>query len=219
MSYYYGATHHQPSGAPSHNSHNNHHGGRARRGPRLSSQNSHRQFRGVRSMRELSDPPVMNAYLKQFEACKGFELDDDMEFCPGLLTEDDVSKQPTMSRHIDSIDPVHWLTSTDEQIQSISSSSDRSSMSSGSPSSSPLQQQTQPTQQVSPPFSLAQTYQSPSYPSSQHQSQPQLKIHQPSAVRSHKAIPIVNPNTGIVASPPSSISPARMHQQTYGRRW
>jgi hypothetical protein len=100
MAYYYGATHHQPSSASSHSSHgngnssNNHHGGRARRGPRLSSQNSHRQFRGVRSMRELSDPPaaIISAYVKSFEACKGFDLDDDMEFCPSLLTEDDVSK-------------------------------------------------------------------------------------------------------------------------------
>ena len=83
--------HHNPS-APS-SSHSGashgHHGGR-RRAPRLSSQNSHRPFRGVRSMKELADAPSFNAFRVRFEACKGFELDDDLEFCPGLLTEDDV---------------------------------------------------------------------------------------------------------------------------------
>jgi hypothetical protein len=130
-----------------------------------------------------------------------------------------------------------WILMTDarflEQFQSIASSSDRSSLSSGSPSSSPLQQQVQPMQQVSPPFSLAQTFQhttsympqSPvSIPSHHHQHhhQSQMKLHQPSAVRTRNAIPIVNPNTGMrVPSPPTSISPSHMQQQqqTYGRRW
>ena len=42
-------------------------------------------------MKDLAEAPAYNAFLQRFEAVKGFELDDDMEFCPGLLTEDDVS--------------------------------------------------------------------------------------------------------------------------------
>ena len=41
-------------------------------------------------MKELTDVPVVSAFRTRFEMCKGFELDDDLEFCPGLLTEDDV---------------------------------------------------------------------------------------------------------------------------------
>ena len=92
--YYYGPQHHQPSSASSHSSSSshNHHGGRSRRAPRLSaSQNSHRPFRGVRSMKELTESPPTSAFRLRFEAGRSFDLDDDLEFCPGLLTEDDVS--------------------------------------------------------------------------------------------------------------------------------
>lgn len=110
------------------------------------------------------------------------------------------------------------------QLQSIhSSSSDRSSLSSGSPNSSPLQHQIQPTQQVTQNFSLSSASNNTYHPSTGFQSNNnshQIKIHQPSAIRSRNAIPIVNPSTGMrVASPPQSISPARMQQQTYSRRW
>lgn len=44
-------------------------------------------------MKELTEAPVMNAFRARFEACKGFEFDDDLEFCPDLLTEDDVSSR------------------------------------------------------------------------------------------------------------------------------
>lgn len=91
MSYYYGSQHHQPTPAIHSASSHNHHGGRSRRAPRLSnSQNSHRQFRGVRSMKDLSESPPVSAFRRSFEAGRSFDLDDDMEFCPGLLTEDDV---------------------------------------------------------------------------------------------------------------------------------
>ena len=91
--YYYGPQHHQPSSSSSHaTSSHNHHGGRSRRAPRLSSsQNSHRQFRGVRSMKELTEAPAVSVFRTRFEAGRSFDLDDDLEFCPGLLTEDDVS--------------------------------------------------------------------------------------------------------------------------------
>lgn len=197
MAFYYGSQ--QQSNHTS--SHNNHHGGRSRRQPRLSSQNSHRQFRGVRSMKELTEIPTFSAFRTRFEACKGFELDDDLEFCPGLLTEDDLQSIP-------------------------SSSSDRSSLSSGSPRGSPVSQPIQPTQ-ISPPFSVLQPYmsygqQQQQQPRQHHQSS--TKIHQPSALRARSAIPIVDPSTmQRVTSPPTSISPAnrmqqQQQQQSYMRR-
>jgi hypothetical protein len=75
----------------------------------------------------------------RYEAARSFDLDDDLEFCPGLLTE--------------------------EEMQCVhSSSSDRSSNSSGSPSSSPLQHQIQPT--PSPLYSSYQSgYPTKAYPS------------------------------------------------------
>ena len=69
---------------------NNHHGGRSRRGPKMGAQNTQRQFRGVKSMRELAEAPAVTAFRARFEAGRSFDLDDDLEFCPGLLTEDDV---------------------------------------------------------------------------------------------------------------------------------
>lgn len=71
---------------------NNHHGGR-RRGAKNANQNNQRQFRGVKSMRELAEAPAVSAFRARFEAGRSFDLDDDLEFCPNLLTEDDVSIQ------------------------------------------------------------------------------------------------------------------------------
>jgi hypothetical protein len=89
------------------------------------------------------------------------------------------------------------------------SGSDRSSLSSGSPDNSPLQQQTQPI--PVPSFLLNPAR----YPALSHQQQAQAyasqpKLHQPLAQRGPgKAIPIVDPSTRNVASPPPSVSPAR----------
>jgi hypothetical protein len=187
--YYFSAPHVSTN---SHSSSHSHHGGRSRRAPRLSSsQNSHKPFRGVRSMKELTEAASVTAFRARFEAGRSFDLDDDLEFCPGLLTEDD--------------------------LQSIHSSSDRSSLSSGSPASSPLQQQIQPAQQVSPSFSLS-SHSNPYAPSPSAFFQPsQMKMHQAPAGRTRK-IPIVNPNTGMrVPSPPLSISPSRMQHNVVGR--
>jgi hypothetical protein len=41
-------------------------------------------------MRELAEAPAVTAFRARFEAGRSFDLDDDLEFCPGLLTEDDV---------------------------------------------------------------------------------------------------------------------------------
>lgn len=80
-----GAATHMPSNS------NHHHGGRSRRGAKAAAQNTQRQFRGVKSMRELAEAPAVTAFRARFEAGRSFDLDDDLEFCPGLLTEDDVS--------------------------------------------------------------------------------------------------------------------------------
>ncbi|KIW86061.1 hypothetical protein Z517_01455 [Fonsecaea pedrosoi CBS 271.37] len=174
------------------------HHGRSRRAPRLSAaQHSHRQFRAPKVVKELvvTEPPSISAYRARFEAGRSFDLDDDLEFCPNLLT-------------------------FDERQSVTSGSSDRSSLSSGSPDSSPLQSQIQP-QQITPALSISSTvtsaYMSPNFAGNHNN----LKIHQPSAIRSrNNAIPIVNPSTGNrIASPPSSISPGMMQQTTAARRW
>ncbi|KIX08313.1 uncharacterized protein Z518_02969 [Rhinocladiella mackenziei CBS 650.93] len=178
-------------------SHNHH--GRSRRAPRISAQNSHRQFRGPKIIKEIvtAEAPSITAYRARFEAGRSFDLDDDLEFCPNLL-------------------------SLDERQSVTSGSSDRSSLSSGSPDSSPLQSQIQP-QQITPALSISSAatsaYMSP--PTTLTNNNNNLKIHQPSAIRSRaNAIPIVNPSTGTrIASPPSSISPGTMQQTTAARRW
>jgi len=142
------------------------------------------------------EPPSIAAFRARFEAGRSFDLDDDMEFCPYLLTFDERQS-------------VH------------SSSSDRSSLSSGSPENSPPQRQVHPQQQITPAISLSSAATSAYVPppgfTPTHDA---LKIHQPSAVRTSNAIPIVNPSTGMrVASPPSSISPGLMQQTTAARRW
>ena len=74
------------------NVHQQNHHGRNRRQPRLSvSQTSQRQFRGVKSMKELTETATVTSFRTQFEASRSFDLEDDMEFCPKLLTESDVS--------------------------------------------------------------------------------------------------------------------------------
>jgi hypothetical protein len=42
-------------------------------------------------MTQLTESPPTSAFRVRFEAGRSFDLDDDLEFCPGLLTEDDVS--------------------------------------------------------------------------------------------------------------------------------
>jgi len=176
-----------------------HHGhGRSRRAPRLSaSQNSHRQYRNKQPPKDISniEPASVTAFRARFEAGRSFDLDDDLEFCPHLLTFDDRQS-------------IH------------SASSDRSSLSSGSPESSPLQHQIQPQQQITPALSLSSAATSAYAPASSFViNNSNLKIFQPSA-RKAAAIPIVNPNTGMrVASPPSSsVSPGMMQQNSGARR-
>jgi Domain of unknown function (DUF4452) len=196
------SSHHGPS--------HNHHG-RSRRAPRLpAGHNPHRQYRAQKPQKEVVaiEPPSLTAYRQRFEAGRSFDLDDDLEFCPFLLTFDEVCTSP-----LDTLSPN---SSDMYQKQSISSGSDRSSLSSGSPESSPLQQQIQP-EQVTPAFSLSSAATS-NYISPPTFTSNTLQVHQPSAIRScTKAIPIVNPSTGSrIASPPNSVSPGMMQM---GGRW
>jgi hypothetical protein len=187
-SYYHFNAHQQhPTPASASAVGHSHHGGRNRRAPRLSvSQNPQKQFRGVRSMKELAESQTVLSYRTRFEAVVSFDLEDDMDFIPSLLTECDVASI-------------------------ASSASERSSLASNSPQGSPTQQPTTiasfSLNSSSPPF-VPPTFQS------QHSG---LKLHQPAATRARNAIPIINPATGIsMSSPPPSVSPARMIQQSIG---
>ncbi|CZS89639.1 uncharacterized protein RAG0_00957 [Rhynchosporium agropyri] len=189
MSSFYTYNNHQHPTAAHAQSASSHHSGRGRRAPRVS-QNLHKQFRGV--ARKEEEDKAGREFRLQFEAARSFDLQDDVDFCPNLLTESDRSD----------FGSIH------------SSASDRSSLSSGSPESSPQ------TYQVAPDTSFTLNSSSAPYmPSSSYQSQPtSLKLHQPAATRIRNAIPIVNPSTGMsVASPPQSVSPSRM--QHLNRRW
>jgi hypothetical protein len=185
-SYYQYNAHQHPTSSIAQPVPSSHHSGRGRRAPRLS-QNPHKQqFRNVRKDEEAA--AVVN-YRQRFEFSRSFDLEDDLEFCPTLLSEVDLVS-------------IH------------SSSSDRSSLSSGSPESSPQSAQVVPEST----FTL-NSNSNPYIPSGFQNQAISLKLHQPAATRIRNAIPIVNPTTGIsMSSPPQSVSPARM-QQTVGRRW
>lgn len=210
-----------------HNSHashlnahtHNHHGGRSRRAPRLSASQNHKQFRQARTPKEfVVEPPTMLAFRRDFEAARSFDLEDDELFCPfHLLTEDDVSALALPPSDIchPSMSSQQQALIYDEQLQSIhSSGSDRSSLSSGSPEQSPLQHQLQPT----PSFVLSSAPNPYTPAGFQSNNSSQTKLHQPLAQRTRNAIPIVDPSTRAVASPPPSVSPNRQMQQQY-RRW
>jgi hypothetical protein len=140
-------------------------------------------------MKELTESVSVSNYRMKMESMRSFDLEDDMEFCPSLLTESDLVS-------------IH------------SSSSERSSLASNSPQGSPTQQPTTIT-----PFSLNSSS-PPFVPPTFQSHQTTLKLHQPAATRARNAIPIINPVTGIsMSSPPPSVSPARMQQQSIGRRW
>lgn len=233
--YYTGQQHHQHA---LHSSHP-HHSGRSRRAARASGSqhnNHQKQMRALRIQKEAEESALEKAYRRDFEAARSFDLDDDELFCPfHLLTEDDVrTSLPLYARppFVYMMAPgsplastLFWLELayvTDYfQLQSMhSSGSDRSSLSSGSPEQSPLQHQLQPTSQfLLPPSSgtfTPQSFQQPATATSQP-----TKIHQPLAQRARNAIPIVDPTTRAVASPPPSVSPARQIQAQYmnTRRW
>ncbi|OAA57942.1 hypothetical protein SPI_06827 [Niveomyces insectorum RCEF 264] len=212
--YYYNAHQQHPTPATASAVGHSHHGGRNRRAPRLSvSQNGHKQqqhhhhhqqqqqqqqqhqqFRQIRSIREMTDSLNLTAFRVKFEAGRSFDLEDDLEFCPGLLSEND--------------------------LVSIHSASERSSLASNSPEHSPSQ-----LAQAAPVFSLNAS--SPSFTlSSLQQTQQSMKLHQPAATRTRNPIPIVHPssrpgsNMSMTTPVPPSVSPGlRVSQQALGAAW
>ena len=210
--YGYNAQHQYPH-MPSHPHHPH---GRSRRAPRIPSQNAQRQYKPQRSPKEIPEPPSYLEYIQRLEAARSFDLEDDELFCPfHLLTEDDVRSLSKSVANVRSLSRINTNRHTQLQSISSSSSSDRGSLSSGSPDSSPLQHQVQPN----PSFLLSSapnTY-NPAPAGFHHQQQP--KLYQPLAQRTRQPIPIVDPSTrSTVASPPLSVSPGRQMQQQYGPR-
>ncbi|PSR82333.1 hypothetical protein BD289DRAFT_483924 [Coniella lustricola] len=169
-----------------------HHGGRNRRQPRLSvSQNqSHKQFRGVRSMKELpTESPSVSTFRRTFELGRSFDLDDDLDFVPGLITENDLAY----------------------------SGSERSSLASNSPAGSPTQQPqvVAPTYQLnsnSPAF--MPSFQAPHTGLKLHQPAATR------ARNAIPIINPANGQGLTMPSPPSSVSPSvRMQQHNLRHRW
>lgn len=187
MSNFYFPSQHHNSHSNMHSSHS-HHAGRSRRATRASAnhhqqQHQKQQLRAMRLQKEAEDHAMERAltFRREFDAARSFDFEDDELFCPfNLMTDDD--------------------------LQSMSSGSDRSSLSSGSPEHSPIAQQIQPA----PAFLLPPS----TFPSAFQSNISQSKIHQPLAQRTGaKAIPIVDPSTRAVASPPPSVSPGRQMLQ------
>lgn len=193
MSSFYSYGHQQPTPAAAPAVSHTHHGSRNRRAPRVSSvsQNANKSFRNVRPSKDLGESLAVMNYRQRIEAIRSFDLEDDMEFCPALLTDSDIFS-------------IH-----------STSASERSSLASNSPESSPTQQ----PQQIAPAYVVGSC--SPPYmPPAFHAQQSSVKIHQPSATRARNAIPIINPTTGIsMTSPSPSVSPSRMQPSLGGRRW
>ncbi|KAL1888986.1 hypothetical protein Cpir12675_005958 [Ceratocystis pirilliformis] len=208
-----------------HQQHSHH--GRNRRAQRLAQSTVAKgQMRNARAVKDLNDSMALLNFRSRFEATRSFDLEDDMEFCPNLLSENDVSwpSSPCSSRTASPADRSSNFPSV--QLISIhSSSSEHSSLASNSPDASP----TQIPQLVATPFSLSSstssssppTYLAPAFTSAQAAG---LKLHQPAATRARNPIPIINPATGTAmhaaagVSPPPSVSPGRMHS-SIGRRW
>jgi len=63
-----------------------------------SAQPSNRQYRQHQQQQQqkqmekvvVSEAPALTAFRARFEAGRSFDLDDDLEFCPNLLTWDEV---------------------------------------------------------------------------------------------------------------------------------
>jgi len=183
MSSYYHFHHPHPTTAIAPPVSNGHHGGRNRRAPRLSvSQHAHKQVRPLKVVKEHLEPVSLLAFRSRFEISRSFDLEDDMEFCPSLLTDSD--------------------------LVSIHSASERSSLASNSPEASPTQQ----PQQVASNFSLNSTspaFIPPAF-QSQHSSL-KLHQPSATRARNAIPIinPVTGIS---MSSPPPSVSPARMQQ-------
>jgi hypothetical protein len=156
--------------------------GRRRGPPRLSVSNQKHMRASQRPPTRdmMPEPTSVLEYREHLEQWISFDLEDDLEFCPNLVTESD--------------------------LISHSSGSERSSLAGDSPNASPLQQ----PQTVLPGFSFSasssfsSTSSSNSIPLSLSQQHSVTPLYQPTASRTRNAIPIINPATGL---PSPSVSP------------
>lgn len=176
--YHYNSSYQQPP-AHNHTAMSANHNGRGRRAPRPSQASNKQQH--FRTSRKEEEPIVVTSFRQRYEACRSFDLDDDLEFCPNLLTEVDV--------------------------YSINSGvSDRSSLSSNSPESSPQSHQVSPSSFTLNSNILPNVSNSSKVPSD-------VKSDQSTTSRIRNAIPIINPLSGC-----STPSPGRQ-PQAFGRKW
>jgi hypothetical protein len=105
----------QPHHAAANGSSSSHHTGRGRRAPRLSQNPHNKQLRSARKEEEVV---AITKYRQHFEEGRSFDLQDDLDFCPFFVSDDDYPS---------------------------TSGSDRSSISSGaSPQASPQSHQVTP---------------------------------------------------------------------------
>ncbi|KAJ8062868.1 hypothetical protein OCU04_008122 [Sclerotinia nivalis] len=185
-SYYQHFNAHQQHTTPSNVQNGSVHNRNSRRNTRLpqNAAQANKQYQKI--VKREEEAAAVISYRRLFEYARSFDLEDDAEFCPNLLTEEDM-------------------------VSINGSASDRSSLASGSPTNSP--QSTQVSVNLSPDTNFSLNSNSHPFISSGFNVSA-LKIHQPSATRiGRNAIPIVNPNDGgLMSSPPSSVSPARMQQ-------
>lgn len=151
---------------------------RNRRAPRAS-QNSHKP--SYRSARKEEEPIIVTSFRQRFEAGRSFDIDDDLEFCPSLVNEID-------------------------NLSLNSALSDRSSLSSESPNSSPQSHQVTPF--------ILNPSPTPYIPAPYRAESSNTKSNRVSTGRTRNAILIVNPSSRIDSTP----SPDRQ-PQPFGRPW
>jgi hypothetical protein len=135
----------------------------------------------------MMEPTSIFEYREHLEQWISFDLEDDLEFCPNLVTDNDLT--------------------------SHSSGSERSSLAGDSPTPSPLQM----AQTVMPSLSFTSSSLSSSSSSSlppNLASQHPMPLYQPVASRTRNAIPIINPATGL---PSPTSSPNHMLQSVARR--
>jgi len=56
-------------------------------------------------MKDLTEVANVSAFRNKFELVRSFDLEDDMEFCPNLCSDSDVSPSLPM----DDVPPVPWI--------------------------------------------------------------------------------------------------------------
>lgn len=52
-------------------------------------------------MKELNESAALSSFRMKYELGRSFDLEDDLEFCPGLVTESDVSDSQQNESELD----------------------------------------------------------------------------------------------------------------------